>query len=247
MFNNVEPEYDEEGNITNQDDIDAGVYFDAGSPGDRPHRGDPGDRREHLSLTYSKPFADWEVALPPRPPGARRRAAGPRHRGPGGGQAGPRRRDHQRGRRGARRRSSKVWSTDFNYTDLPDDPGLYLSNGAYLMTELVADQFVTLEANPEYEGDRPASIETVTVRWNGDPMGQVQALQNGEVDLISPQATADVLDRRRGDGRRRGPDAATRARTSTSTCSSPTAARSTRPPTAATRTRPRPSARRSSR
>ena len=39
---------------------------------------------------------------------------------------------------------SKVWSNDFNYTELPEDEGLRLSNGAYIMTEMVADQFVTL-------------------------------------------------------------------------------------------------------
>ncbi|WHP18668.1 hypothetical protein [Cellulomonas sp. ES6] len=31
-FNNVEAEYDDEGNISNQDALDAGVYFDAASP-----------------------------------------------------------------------------------------------------------------------------------------------------------------------------------------------------------------------
>ena len=89
---------------------------------------------------------------------------------------------------------AKVWSTDFNYTELPDDANLYLSNGAYVMTDFVKDQYMTLKANEAYKGDNAATIGTVTVRWNGDPMGQVQALQNGEVDLISPQSTADVLE-----------------------------------------------------
>ena len=33
----------------------------------------------------------------------------------------------------------------------------------------------------------------ITIRFNEDPMAAVQALQNGEVQLISPQGTADVL------------------------------------------------------
>ena len=41
------------------------------------------------------------------------------------------------------------------------------------------------------------SIDKLTVRWNEDPMAQVQALQNGEIDMISPQ-----VDRRRGRGGR---------------------------------------------
>ncbi len=106
------------------------------------------------------------------------------------------------------------------------------------MTDFVKDQYMTLKANDKYKGDLKAAIPTVTIRWNGDPMGQVQALQNGEVDLISPQSTADVLDRPQGDQGREGRDEPTRPPTSTSTCSSPTAARSTRPPTVATPPRP---------
>jgi peptide/nickel transport system substrate-binding protein len=87
-----------------------------------------------------------------------------------------------------------VWSTDFNYTELPEDEGLYLSSGAYVMSEFVEDQYMTLEKNENYTGDLAAQIETVTIRWNGDPLAQVQALQNGELDLISPQSTADVLE-----------------------------------------------------
>jgi peptide/nickel transport system substrate-binding protein len=193
IFNNVEPEYDEEGNITNQDVIDAGVYFDASNPGVALIEETPEIDENTLRVTYSKPFADWQVALDVNIPAhvVAQRALDIE--------------DPEEATQAlvdaitnadteALAAISKVWSTDFNYTDLPEEEELRLSNGAYLMTDMVADQFVTLEANPEYQGDRPASIETVTVRWNGDPMGQVQALQNGEVDLISPQATADVLD-----------------------------------------------------
>ncbi len=192
-FNNVEPVTDDEGNVTNQAEIDAGVYFDAGSPGIMLIEETPEIDGSTISLTWSKPFADWEVALtaPTLPAHVIARLALDIEDPAEAKQAVV---DAvTSGDVTALAALSKVWSTDFNYTDLPDDPGLYLANGAYVMTELVADQFVTLEANPEYEGDRPASIETVTVRWNGDPLGQAQALQNGEVDLISPQATVDLL------------------------------------------------------
>ena len=33
----------------------------------------------------------------------------------------------------------------------------------------------------------------MTIRYNGDPMAMVQAIENGEVDLTQPQSTADVL------------------------------------------------------
>jgi peptide/nickel transport system substrate-binding protein len=192
-FNNVEPVTDDEGNVTNQAEIDAGVYFDAGSPGVMLIEETPEIDGQTISLTWSVPFADWEVAMTaPTLPAhvVAQRALGIE--------------DPEEAKQAVvdavvnediedLAALSKVWSTDFNYTDLPEDEGLRLANGAYIMTDMVADQYVTLEANPEYQGDRPASIETVTIRWNGDPMGQAQALQNGEVDLISPQATADLL------------------------------------------------------
>ncbi|UFU07487.1 ABC transporter family substrate-binding protein [Ruania halotolerans] len=89
---------------------------------------------------------------------------------------------------------SNFWNTGFQFGDtLPEDESLYLSSGAYLMTDFRRDQSVTLEANPDYTGDHQASIETITIRYNEDPMASVQALQNGEIDLIQPQASADTL------------------------------------------------------
>src|SRR5699024_6509881 len=76
----------------------------------------------------------------------------------------------------------------------------YLSSGPYLLTEFERGNYLTLEANPDYAGDRQPKIQTVTIRYNGDPMAQVQALENGELDLISPQASADTLEALEGLG-----------------------------------------------
>src|SRR5690606_21138965 len=46
--------------------------------------------------------------------------------------------------------------------------------------------------NPEYSGDNQPTIEEITIRFIPDPLAAVQALENGEVDIISPQATADI-------------------------------------------------------
>lgn len=192
-FNNVEAEYDDEGNITNQDALDAGIYFDAASPCaaliDTPEVDG-----STITFTYSKPFADWETCM--TAPTLPSHIVGERALGTAAGDESATAVQDAilNGDTASLSKIASVWSTDFNYTELPDDAGLYLSDGAYVMTEFVADQYMTLEANEAYEGDLKAAIPTVTVRWNGDPMGQVQALQNGEVDLISPQATADVLD-----------------------------------------------------
>lgn len=87
---------------------------------------------------------------------------------------------------------SSFWNSGFNFTELPEDPSLYLSSGPYVIKDFVADQYITLVANLEYEGDNKPTIEEVTVRFIPDPLAAVQALENGEVDVISPQATADI-------------------------------------------------------
>jgi peptide/nickel transport system substrate-binding protein len=89
---------------------------------------------------------------------------------------------------------ASFWNSGFNFTEMPDDANRVLSSGPYVITDFVADQYVTLSANTEYKGDNQPAVEEITVRFIGDPLAAVQALQNGEVQLISPQATVDVAD-----------------------------------------------------
>lgn len=86
------------------------------------------------------------------------------------------------------------WNSGFNFSEMPSDPERVLATGPYVITDFVADQFIELSANPEYVGDHTPQVETITVRFIEDPLAAVQALENGEVDVIQPQATADVAD-----------------------------------------------------
>jgi len=87
---------------------------------------------------------------------------------------------------------SAFWNSGFNFTEMPEDPDLVVASGPYQIADYVADQFVTLKANPEYGGDNTPNIEEITIRFIPDPLAAVQALENGEVDIIQPQATADI-------------------------------------------------------
>ncbi|WP_322411897.1 ABC transporter family substrate-binding protein [Microbacterium invictum] len=87
---------------------------------------------------------------------------------------------------------SSAWNNIFNFTEMPEDSELVTASGPYIISDFVADQYVTLTANPEYSGDNAANIEEITVRFIPDPLAAVQALENGEVDIIQPQATADI-------------------------------------------------------
>jgi peptide/nickel transport system substrate-binding protein len=91
---------------------------------------------------------------------------------------------------------SNSWNSDWNFSELPSeaDANLLVVNGPYQITDFVADESITLSANPNYSGDNLPKIEKITVRFITDPLAAVQALANGEVDIISPQATADVAD-----------------------------------------------------
>ncbi|GEK22701.1 ABC transporter family substrate-binding protein [Cellulomonas xylanilytica] len=189
-FNNVEAEYDDEGNITNQDALDAGVYFDAADPSVALIEETPEIDGKSITMTYTKPFADWETAIDQNLPAhiVAQRALGIEDAEEATDALVAAIQDNTVEDLS---KIAKVWSTDWNYASMPSDEDLLVTSGAYNITEFEQDQFITLTANENFEGDNKAVFNKVTVRWNGDPMGQAQALQNGEVDLINPQATAD--------------------------------------------------------
>jgi len=193
-LNTVQAETDEEGNVTNQDAVDAGVYFDGSSPGvaliqDTPTISDDG---KTITTVYSKPFGDWELNFTNQFVPAH--VVGQKALGIEDAQEA---KDAVRDAilnndTAALSKISAFWNSGFEFVKMPDDPALTVSTGPYTLDAYEENQFLTLKANPDFAGQNKASIDTVTVRYIDDPMAQVQALQNGEVDLIGPQASADV-------------------------------------------------------
>jgi len=172
------------------------VYFDSGaSPDaqfglvhDTPKISDDG---KSITLVYSSPYVDWENAFASPLP-----AHVIAEKALGIDKADDAKKAVidaiQKDDKAALAKLSAFWNSGFNFTELPDDPSLYLASGPYMIKDFVADQYITLTANPEYKGDQKPKIEDITVRFIPDPLAAVQALQNGEVDIISPQATADI-------------------------------------------------------
>jgi peptide/nickel transport system substrate-binding protein len=172
------------------------VYFDSGATPDQqfglvhdtPEVSEDG---KSITLTYSQPYVDWEVSFASPLPAhvVAKKALGID--------------DNEEAKQAildaiqnedqaALAKISAFWNSGFNFTALPDDPELYLASGPYIMSDFVADQYITLKANPEYKGENAPHIEEITVRFIPDPLAAAQALENGEVDIISPQATADL-------------------------------------------------------
>ena len=97
--------------------------------------------------------------------------------------------------------AAEFWNDgwDFSPGELPD-ASLVPSMGSYKFKDggWQAGQSITLEANPEYWGT-PAATKELVLRF-ADPKTHVQALQNGDLDVIEPQATVDTLQQLEGLG-----------------------------------------------
>lgn len=172
------------------------VYFDSGTqPGSRfglvsqtPEISEDG---RSITMTYDAPYVDWELAFTAPLPAhvVAEKALGID--------------DPEEAKQAvldaienedaeALASISAFWNAGFNFTSMPEDTDLVTASGPYMISDFEADQFVTLTANPEYNGDNAPNVEEITIRFIPDPLAAVQALENGEVDVISPQATADL-------------------------------------------------------
>lgn len=198
-FDTIEAELDEEGNIVNQDE---GVYFDSSSNGVNLITQNPeiSDDDKSVTFVYDEPRADWEVTLWISPIAAHALASVALGVEVGEGD--------DAGAEGKQRvvdaflnnvtedlaPMSKSWNNDFNFTSLPDNPLLYLAYGPYVMTDYVENQYLTITARDDVEWEPAPKVESVTIRYSEDPLASVTALQNGEVDLIQPQSSVDVIE-----------------------------------------------------
>ena len=170
------------------------VFFNSTDPGYALVTKTPviGDGGKSLTMTYDKPFADWQVQMTVS---IAAHALAQKALGVTDPKAASEAfiKAVQDKDEASLEKLANTWNTGFDFTKLPTDKALYLSSGAYLLKDFKENQYMTLVKNPDYKGEHEASIDTLTVRFNGDPMSQVQALQNGELDLFSPQATTDVV------------------------------------------------------
>ena len=89
----------------------------------------------------------------------------------------------------------KAWDTAFNFTSTPDDKDVLVSNGPYKIENVVENNSITLKKNENYKGSMPGKLDEITLRTIGDATAQIQALRNGEVDIMQPNnVNKDTLD-----------------------------------------------------
>ncbi|MBD7995275.1 ABC transporter family substrate-binding protein [Arthrobacter sp. Sa2CUA1] len=162
-----------------------------------------GDDGRSITMTYSEPFADWEVAFGLMSDGG---VNVPAHvvaekagladgdalikliqESPAGDPANPAPVNEEL------KAVSDFWNTGFDTKSLPSDASLYLSNGPFIVSAIDPENSMTLVRNEDYTWGTEPKVDEINVRYIGDSPAQVQALKNGEVDIIAPQASADTV------------------------------------------------------
>ena len=88
---------------------------------------------------------------------------------------------------------AEVWNNGYQFSNTPENPLAYLSSGAYILEELVEEQYSTHVVNPLYNWGPKPKYERITIRQIADSTAAIQAVDNGEVLIASGQPTADVL------------------------------------------------------
>lgn len=155
-----------------------------------------GDDNMSMTLTYSEPYADWQLVNPIDAPAhvvadhagvALKDVLAAMQSMPRGDASNP----------AAPNKDLKAfadfWNTGFDATSLPTDKSLYLSSAGMVLDSWTPKQSVTLVRNPDYKGDLKPKVDKIVIRFIGDAQAQVTALQNGEVDVINPQSSADTI------------------------------------------------------
>lgn len=157
-----------------------------------------GDDNMSITITYSQPYADWQLVNPiDAPVHVVAEKAGVTVKDlmaafndtPRGDAAKP-----AAAPNATIKKAADFWNTGFDATTLPKDKSLYLSSAAFVLDAWVPKQSITLVKNPEYKGDLKPKVDKIVVRFIGDAQAQVTALKNGEVDIINPQASADTIE-----------------------------------------------------
>lgn len=84
------------------------------------------------------------------------------------------------------------WNSGYDTASMPENEDLLVASGPFVVTDFVPEQSLTLSKNPEYQGDHEIGYDNLIFRFIGDSNAQITALQNGEVNAVYPQPSADT-------------------------------------------------------
>ncbi|GAB3282628.1 ABC transporter family substrate-binding protein [Sinomonas notoginsengisoli] len=153
-----------------------------------------------MTLKYTQPFADWEIALGSKVDIPSHVVA--KRAGLSDGKAlydlmkGLKKGDpaSPQPANETLKKASDFYNTGFDTKTLPSDTSLFLSNGPFIVKDIVPDQSMTLVRNKDYNWGPTPNVDSIVIRYIGSAPAQVQALKNGEADIIAPQASSDTVE-----------------------------------------------------
>jgi len=150
-----------------------------------------------ITLKYSTPYVDWELVNPiAQPAHIVAKKAGLSSAAdltkllkslPKGDPASPKPADP------TLKKAADFVNTGYDVTAMPTDKDLLVSSGAFVVSSWTPGQSLTMVQNKYYAGGLKPNVDKIVFRIIPDANAQVTALQNGEVDIINPQASADTI------------------------------------------------------
>lgn len=156
-----------------------------------------GDNNTSITLKYSTPYVDWELVNPiAQPAHIVAKKAGLSSAAdltkllkglPKGDKDNPAPADP------TLEKAAKFVNTGYDVTAFPTDKDLLVSSGPFVVSSWTPGQSLTMVPNKYYAGGLKPSVDKIVFRIIPDANAQVTALQNGEVDIINPQASADTI------------------------------------------------------
>lgn len=191
-FNTGDLKTDKDGNPVAQDNV---VAFDSQSQGLALITKFPeiGDNGKSLTVVYDQPFVDYQLNLAPGVPA---HVVGMHALGltdPTAANTALVKAFKDKDAKSLAK-IANFWNTGFDFTSLPKDKSLYLSDGAYLLTDFQDGKFMTFKANPDYTWGPKPTVETITYQFLPDATAAVQAMANGEIAIYNPEhPTADTV------------------------------------------------------
>ena len=152
-----------------------------------------GDDGRSITLEYATPYADWEVAFDVGLPAhvvAAKSGLNDEEDLVELLRDSPRGNPEQPAANPGLKAVSDFWNSGFDTTALPGDPALYLSSGPYIVLDIVPGVSMRLVRNRDYVWGPEPWLDEVNIRFTGALPAAVDALRNGQADIISPQPSA---------------------------------------------------------
>src|SRR4051794_26584527 len=183
QLDDVTPELDAAGEVTNQDALAAGVAFAAASPALVHAEQPPVVDGATVTVVYATPVPDWQVALdvgvPAHVVGQTALGVEDPVTAATAVTAAITGEDKK-----ALSSISATWRTQFDADALSQHIDLAVSDGPYAIDRIVPGQRVELVRNEKYTGDRPAAYDRIVVRSDVSPLDEVDALSAGTIDVV---------------------------------------------------------------